>query len=121
MTEGIPANVSLVKTTDTDDPQHLLSLLRTSTNSNGVDTLSRTVFLPLNEGDEIHIENVGSLVYSSETERETAFSGFQYKPAAANVSLSSPLSSSLYNSITIFSNKIHLFLTFFAYFSRLGL
>ena len=73
---GNTANFTLYKN---DEP--LANILRLATNHNGYDTIGRSIMIPLQREDTIHVVNQENRVAWSSPDLETSFSGFLYEPA----------------------------------------
>ena len=71
---AVTANVQLCK-----NSIPFVNIRRSSTRHNGNDTVSRCIFMPLEEDDRVHIETNG-ILWSSLDQLQTSFMGFQYKP-----------------------------------------
>ena len=76
LTAGSSANFTLYKN---DEP--LANILRLATNHNGSDTIGRSIMIPLQREDTVHVVNQENRVAWSSPDLETSFSGFLYEPA----------------------------------------
>ena len=76
LSAGSTANFTLYKN---DEP--LANILRLATNNNGYDTMGRSIMIPLQREDTVHVVNQENRVAWSSPDLETSFSGFLYEPA----------------------------------------
>ena len=79
LTAESTANLTLYKN---DEP--LANILRLATNHNGYDTIGRSIMIPLQREDTVHVVNQENRAAWSSPDLETSFSGFLYEPAHAH-------------------------------------